>query len=89
MVLGICLSFPKMGSSLNSYVSPKLASAFGTEGNWNVAGPIFVGAGLMAISLVLAVGTSEYMQYWLLLIGRAILMRPCTMRHKFWPRKDR
>ena len=65
MVLGICLSFPKMGSSLNSYVSPKLASAFGTEDNWNVAGPIFVGAGLMAISLVLAVGTSEYMQYWL------------------------
>lgn len=57
MVLGICLSFPKMGSSLNSYVSPKLATAFGTENNMNVAGPIFVGAGLMVLSLVLAVGT--------------------------------
>ena len=57
MVLGICLSFPKMGSSLNSFVSPRLAESFGKEGYWNVAGPIFVGVILMIISLVLAVGT--------------------------------
>ncbi|MCB0368988.1 MAG: hypothetical protein KDD45_05915 [Bdellovibrionales bacterium] len=59
MILGIGLSFPKMGSSLNSYLSPKLADKFATEDkdeHWNVAGPIFVGAGLMAFSLVLAVG---------------------------------
>jgi len=65
MVLGICLSFPKMGSSLNSYVSPKLSSAFGNENNMNVAGPIFVGGGLMIISLILAVGTNCDIQCWL------------------------
>lgn len=61
MILGICLSFPKMGSSLNSYVTPKLASSFGAEGHYmNVAGPIFVGSLLMSISLILAVGTAEF-----------------------------
>jgi hypothetical protein len=59
MILGICLSFPKMGSSLNSYVTPKLASSFASDGHYmNVAGPIFVGSLLMSVSLVLAVSTS-------------------------------
>ncbi len=55
MILGICFSFPKMGSSLNSYVTPKLASSFAPDGHYmNVAGPIFVGSLLMSISLILA-----------------------------------
>ena len=59
MVLGICLSFPKMGSSLNSYVTPKLASSFASDGHYmNVAGPIFVGSLLMSVSLILAIGTT-------------------------------
>jgi hypothetical protein len=57
MVLGICLSFPKMGSSLNAYVTPRLSKSFEHDGHhMNVAGPIFVGSLLMSISLVLAVG---------------------------------
>ena len=60
MVLGICLSFPKMGSSLNSYISPKLAEDFGPKDHWNVAGPIFIGAGIMLLSLILAFGTHAF-----------------------------
>ena len=67
MVLGICLSFPKMGSSLNAYLSPKLAESFGKEDHWNVAGPIFVGGALMIVSLGLAVGTHDDIQSWHLL----------------------
>jgi len=57
MVLGICLSFPKMGSSLNSYVSPLLAEDFTNPDDYlNVAAPIFLGAILMCVSLILAFG---------------------------------
>lgn len=63
MVLGICLSFPKMGSSLNSFVTPKISGDFGKENHLNVAGPIFVGAIIMSISLVLAVGKVLIMQF--------------------------
>ncbi len=63
MVLGICLSFPKMGSSLNSFVTPRLATSFEEEGHFmNVAGPIFVGSILMSISLILAIGTNSLIQ---------------------------
>lgn len=57
MVLGICLSFPKMGSSLNSFVSPRIADSYQSNSNYdNVAIPIFVGSVIMSISLVLAIG---------------------------------
>jgi CheY-specific phosphatase CheX len=63
MVLGICLSFPKMGSSLNNYVTPKLSTFFEDEGHYmNVAGPIFVGGFIMSISMVLAIGNHQSMQ---------------------------
>ena len=65
MVLGICLSFPKMGSSLNAYLSPQLAESFGEEDHWNVAGPIFVGGALMIVSLGLAVGILDFIKFWL------------------------
>jgi len=58
MILGICLSFPKMGSSLNSYVSPIMAEHFGPEDFINVAGPIFIGVIIMTFSLLLALGTN-------------------------------
>jgi len=45
-----------MGSSLNSYVSPKLSNSFGDANNLNVAGPIFVGVILMCISLLIGLG---------------------------------
>lgn len=48
-----------MGSSLNSFVSPLIAERLGPEEYWNVAGPIFVGAIIMSISLVLAIGILE------------------------------
>lgn len=59
MVLGICLSFPKMGSSLNSFVSPRIADLYfeDKDKHLNVAVPIFVGSILMSASLGLAVGT--------------------------------
>lgn len=60
MILGICLSFPKMGSSLNSYISPLMAERFGPENYYNVAGPIFIGAIIMGISLFLAIGNTKY-----------------------------
>ena len=88
MVLGICLSFPKMGSSLNSYISPKLASAFGDEHHMNVAGPIFVGVGLMVISLVLAVGNYNLRQYWLSLIGKAIFPNNCIIKLRYQHHQD-
>ena len=57
MALGICISFPKLGSSLNAYVSPLIGKAVRKEGEyWNVALPIIVGFGLMGVSLILAVG---------------------------------
>lgn len=62
MILGICLSFPKMGSSLNSFITPKLAEEFGTADHMNVAGPIMVGTIIMSVSLVLAVGTPRLKQ---------------------------
>jgi hypothetical protein len=62
MILGICLSFPKMGSSLNSFITPKLAEEFGTADHMNVAGPIMVGCIIMSVSLVLAVGTPQLKQ---------------------------
>ena len=65
MVLGICLSFPKMGSSLNAFVTPRLSTYFEEEGeHMNVAGPIFVGAVLMSLSLGLAISIFVFIQYW-------------------------
>lgn len=66
MVLGICLSFPKMGSSLNNYISPMLADRYyeDKEEHLNVAVPIFVGAFFMSVSLVLAVGNYAFTQCW-------------------------
>lgn len=63
MVLGICLSFPKMGSSLNSFLSPRIADLYidDTSTHYNVAIPIFIGAFLMSISLVLAIGIKSEM----------------------------
>jgi hypothetical protein len=52
-----------MGSSLNSFVTPKISGDFGKENHLNVAGPIFVGAIIMSISLVLAVGKVLIMQF--------------------------
>jgi hypothetical protein len=46
MALGICISFPKMGSSLNAYLSPKVGNVFQEEQPdtyWNVGGPLFLG----------------------------------------------
>jgi hypothetical protein len=49
-----------MGSSLNSFVTPRLATSFEGEGHYmNVAGPIFIGSILMSISLILAIGTNS------------------------------
>lgn len=46
-----------MGSSLNSFVTPRLSKSFESEGHhMNVAGPIFVGSILMSISMILAIG---------------------------------
>lgn len=60
MVLGICLSFPKMGSSLNSFITPRLSLSFEKDGHFmNVAGPIFIGCILMSISLILAISRSK------------------------------
>lgn len=61
MVLGICLSFPKMGSSLNSFITPRIADHFDTDkaNHLNVAIPIFVGAILMSISLILSIGKTN------------------------------
>jgi hypothetical protein len=61
MVLGICLSFPKMGSSLNSFLSPRIADLYldNLSSHHNVAIPIFVGSILMSISLILAIGTPQ------------------------------
>lgn len=71
MVLGICLSFPKMGSSLNSFLSPRIADSFASEKNYeNVAIPIFVGSVIMSISLVLAIGNSILSQSWHGSIGK-------------------
>ena len=61
MILGICLSFPKMGSSLNSYITPKLSNSFGDADNLNVAGPIFIGVILMSFSLLIGLRKSLYM----------------------------
>lgn len=31
MILGICISFPKMGSALNNYLTPIIAGHFDNE----------------------------------------------------------
>lgn len=59
MVLGICISFPKMGSSLNAIVSTKVSQSYQEhehEGEWfpNVGVPLLIGLGFMIISLILA-----------------------------------
>jgi hypothetical protein len=64
MVLGICISFPKMGSSLNAIVSTKVASQNvyheGSEYYWNVGMPLIIGLGFMVFSLLLALVLSYY-----------------------------
>lgn len=57
MVLGICISFPKMGSSLNAIVSTKVSQSYHeNDGEWypNVGVPLLIGLGFMIISLILA-----------------------------------
>ena len=52
MILGICVSFPKLGSAVNAAVSPAIAKNYHeNEGYENVGIPLFLGLGLMVISL--------------------------------------
>lgn len=63
MVLGICISFPKMGSSLNAIVSTTVADSYKSDHEeWylNVGMPLLIGLGIMIFSLVLAVLLSYY-----------------------------
>ncbi len=34
MILGICISFPKMGSALNNYVTPIIADHYDSDSNF-------------------------------------------------------
>ena len=57
LVLGICISFPKLGSALNAAVSPAVAEKFVKDANAeNVGVPLLIGLGLMIISLIFALG---------------------------------
>lgn len=52
MVLGICISFPKLGSALNAVVSPALSDHFVKDANYeNVGMPLLVGGMVMVFSL--------------------------------------
>ena len=56
MALGICISFPKLGSALNAWVSPTVSKAVKEPGEYlNVALPIAIGFCVMAGSLVVSV----------------------------------
>lgn len=54
--MGVCISFPKLGSALNAWVSPTVSKAVKEPGEYlNVALPIAIGFCIMAVSLVLSV----------------------------------
>lgn len=57
MAIGICISFPKLGSSLNAVLSPTVGKSFkdsDPDSYLNVAGPLFLGLIFMGISLGVA-----------------------------------
>ena len=57
LALGICISFPKMGSSLNAVLSPAISKSFKNsepDTHLNVAAPLFLALILMAVNLLLA-----------------------------------
>lgn len=57
MALGICISFPKMGSSLNAVLSPDISKSSKEnqpDTHLNVAAPLFLALMLMGVSLLLA-----------------------------------
>jgi MFS family permease len=58
IVLGICISFPKMGSSLNAIVSPYFANVYKADVNnkssMNVGVPLMIGLGFIIASLLIA-----------------------------------
>jgi hypothetical protein len=60
MALGICISFPKLGSALNSYVTPIIANHFEESENLddyeNVGYPLFIGFLGMVIGLGCSIG---------------------------------
>ena len=63
LVLGICLSFPKLGSALNNYLTPLLAEQFEEEGNYRDVGmPMFVSLGAMILGLLGAFGKMPFTQ---------------------------
>lgn len=56
MILGISISFPKLGSALNNYISPMLAKKYEhDEGYKNVWVPLAVGLGIALISVFFAI----------------------------------
>lgn len=56
MILGISISFPKLGSALNNYISPMLAKKYhGEEGYKNVWVPLAVGLGVALLSIGFAI----------------------------------
>lgn len=62
MILGICISFPKMGSALNNYVTPIIAEHFDTDdpNNYdNVGIPMFIGFFGMCFGLVCTISTAR------------------------------
>ncbi len=62
MALGISISFPKLGSSLNSVLSPNVGKSFkdkDKDSYLNVGGPLILGLIFMGISLGFAF-SNEY-----------------------------
>ena len=54
--MGICISFPKLGSAVNAALSPAVASKYDKHNDnyENVGIPLLIGLGLMILSLVFA-----------------------------------
>ena len=56
LVLGMSISFPKLGSALNNYLSPKLSTLVNEHGTYkNVYIPLAVGLGFALFSTAFAV----------------------------------
>jgi hypothetical protein len=61
MILGICISFPKMGSALNNYVTPIIAEHFNYDDHdnfENVGIPMFIGFFGVCLGLVCTISTA-------------------------------
>lgn len=61
MILGICISFPKMGSALNNYLTPIIADHYDTASSdnyENVGVPMFVSFFAMCFGLICSISTA-------------------------------